>query len=430
MATIAREVPPPLLSAAGGHVNGAMAAEEGRRPAAVPQAGAIAATESATAHNLGVSFRLYRETVPASSLLPSSPLMSAGVPLVAAMNNNLENHGHGGKVMAAAVLGNKATGGAVLRDKSNLPQISRTNAPGKPLLSLGGVVPTAIGRTSVPDDLGKTGTVGRPRGTSQATSASSQPQLKSFFSRMIVTNKARQELAAVERGRRAADVAGDAVKNTAAETEAGAADKLSSGGIALPVTTAPSFVPNLNQLPLLEDVPTYKLNSVHDAFLSPGEQPLVPLQDAELFSARDDEFGVLQPPRTCLSQFDNGLEDWDDGFARFGMLSGRPHFTIHLDVLTSSPLFTDVDRVADVDADYANNHLYCVEYVAEIFEHLLELEVKRRPAPNYLMKQREITAEMRAMYAVVVVVVVPVPLNESSAHERNMLVIHPPAQPH
>ena len=55
------------------------------------------------------------------------------------------------------------------------------------------------------------------------------------------------------------------------------------------------------------------------------------------------------------------------------------------------------DLVADIDADYVDNHLYCVEYIPEIFQHLQELEVKRRPSSQYMSKQREITAEMRAM---------------------------------
>lgn len=35
----------------------------------------------------------------------------------------------------------------------------------------------------------------------------------------------------------------------------------------------------------------------------------------------------------------------------------------------------DLERVQDVDLDFRNNHLYCVDYVHDIFQHVLDIEV-------------------------------------------------------
>lgn len=52
--------------------------------------------------------------------------------------------------------------------------------------------------------------------------------------------------------------------------------------------------------------------------------------------------------------------------------------------------------VEDVDELLKKDHMYCVEYISEIFNHLRDLEQRRRPASTYMLKQKEVTATMRA----------------------------------
>eukprot|EP00158_Paraphelidium_tribonemae_P008620 Partr_v1_DN28630_c2_g1_i1_m50068 putative g2 mitotic-specific len=62
-----------------------------------------------------------------------------------------------------------------------------------------------------------------------------------------------------------------------------------------------------------------------------------------------------------------------------------------------SVAITKPKHIIDIDAPYRNDQYYAGQYIDDILEHLADLETRNRPSPSYMLKQRELTVELRAV---------------------------------